>query len=81
MEQQSSPATLEVDNIRVAALSLAAAVKRGAFSIEEVDEVSACYKNLKKFLDQWQKQQSAREGQNTSAEKTEDKKELKEGGK
>jgi hypothetical protein len=52
-----SSATLHVDNIRVAALSLAVAVKRGAFAIEEVDEVSGCYKALKKFLDEWQLQQ------------------------
>ena len=50
-------AALQVDNIRVAALSLAVAVKRGAFAIEEVDEVSSCYKALKKFLDQWQQKQ------------------------
>lgn len=61
--------TLEVDNIRVAALSLAVAVKRGAFNIEEVDEVSNCYKNLKTFLDKWQQKQQGV----TSSEKTTDK--------
>jgi hypothetical protein len=54
-----SSATLQVDNIRVAALSLAVAVKRGAFAIEEVDEVSDCYKALKKFLEQWQHSKSS----------------------
>jgi hypothetical protein len=54
-------ATLQVDNIRVAALSIAVAVKRGAFAIEEVDEVSSCYKALKKFVDQWQQKQGQME--------------------
>ena len=46
---------LQVENVQVAALSLALAVKRGAFSVEEVENVSLCYKNLKCFLEAWQK--------------------------
>jgi hypothetical protein len=67
-----SSATLQVDNIRIAALSLAVAVKRGAFAIEEVDEVSGCYKALKKFLDEWQLQgKDSKPGSTiTEAEKT-----------
>lgn len=56
MSSQST-ATLQLDNLRVASLLIALAVKRGAYTIEEVDEVSTCYKNIKGFLDQWQKQQ------------------------
>ena len=73
MEQS---ATLQVDNIRVAALSLAVAVKRGAFAIDEVDEVSGCYKALKKFLDQWQLQQQAKEKESSSKSSSETKEEI-----
>lgn len=55
------PSSLRVEHVHVAALSLALAVKRGAFSIEEVENVSLCYKQLKGFLEQWQKTQGAQE--------------------
>lgn len=57
----NSPLSLRVEHVHVAAVSLALAVKRGAFSIEEVENVSLCYKQLKSFLDQWQKNQEAQE--------------------
>ena len=51
--QQQQPAALQIDNLRVAALSLAIAVKRGAFEISEVAEVAACHKNIQDFLTRW----------------------------
>lgn len=63
---QSSSPTLRVEHIQVAAASLALAVQRGAFSIEEVDNVSHCYKSLKAFLDAWQKAQTPAEDQQSA---------------
>ena len=50
------PVTLQIDNLRVAALSLAIAVKRGAFEISEVAEVASCHKNIQDFLDRWRQE-------------------------
>ncbi len=60
MSGKASP-TLQVENIRVASVLIALAVKRGAFEVNEVDEVSACYKTLTGFLSQYQSAQSAKE--------------------
>lgn len=50
--EDSSP-TLQVDTLRVVSEIIGLSVRRGCFTIDEIDQVSSCYKDIKQFLEQW----------------------------